>query len=217
MKKNLVMRIAAVVLMCTLVTACFASSTFARYTSSTNEDANVARVAKWEITVGTNDPIDITGDPETVTFDIFSTANFTDQNGESETDVLQSGTSLVIAPGTKGSFAIDKITNNSEVTAEVKLNVVSVASNNIPVKFYTDEALQTEISLDAGLDLLAKNGKALKLSAGESTEVTNIYWVWDFDANTSGTAPTDTDLGVSAQEGPITYTVTLQLVADQVD
>ncbi|MBQ1452212.1 MAG: hypothetical protein IIZ22_06065, partial [Clostridia bacterium] len=48
MKKNVIFRIAAIVLMCTLVTACFASSTFARYTTAYNGTGTIT-VAKWDV------------------------------------------------------------------------------------------------------------------------------------------------------------------------
>ena len=68
MKKNIVMRIAAVVLMCTLVTACFASSTFAKYTSeATNTDA--ATVALWKVSVNDDD---ISAAAQDIEFDLFA-------------------------------------------------------------------------------------------------------------------------------------------------
>lgn len=217
MKKNVIMRIAAVVLMCTLVTACFASSTFAKYTSATAADTNTARVAKWDIVYdAASKNIQVAkATPAVVDFDLFSTTTFVDQkDGNTETDVKQSGDTLVIAPGTKGSFAIDKITNNSEVTAHIDVLVTAVANaSNIPVKFYSDAALTKEITIAANTKLLDKD-----VAAGASTDLTTIYWVWDFDDNGAGTPDaSDTALGIAAQTSAPTYVVTLKLVATQVD
>lgn len=76
MKKNTIMRIAAVVLMCTLVTACFASSTFAKYTSQAT-GSDIVTVAKWDVKV------DGEAFADNMTFNIFDTTNREDvENGK---------------------------------------------------------------------------------------------------------------------------------------
>lgn len=51
MKKNYAMRIAALVLMCTIITACFAGTTFARYTSTGSGTGDLV-AASWSIKAG---------------------------------------------------------------------------------------------------------------------------------------------------------------------
>lgn len=204
MKKNVIFRIAAVVLMCALVTACFASSTFAKYTSEATGTQDKATVAKWSIQVGENaTEIAVTGTAPTVKFDVFKT--ITDTAFAEEKDVA----STKIAPGTTGSFTIDKIKNNSEVTANIVVKVDDVATNNIPLVFATDNNFENVITLAKDTELLNQNVKI-----GESVESQTIYWKWDFEANRDAA---DTELGIAAQTTAPTYDVTLKIVATQVD
>ena len=199
MKKNTMMRIAAVVLMCALVTACFASSTFAKYTSAAT-GTDVARVAKWEIVQGTgSNAVTITGSSPVVKVDLFSTV--LDSNGSTETDVASAKADKVIAPGTKGAFATDAIYNNSEVTANIEIKVKSITNTaNIPVVLKNGET-----TLEAG-DTIIKQDVAI----GGNLAAQNITWEWIFN----GDDATDTALGV---KGTDTVTVELEIIATQVD
>lgn len=210
MKKNTIMRIAAVVLMCTLVTACFASSTFAKYTSAAKTDADTLTVAKWSIQVG-DTATEIAVQPETkVTFDLFNTIL-----GHHESDASDK-----IAPGTYGAFNIDKIKNNSEVAASILVKVNSVKNDNsIPLKFYktmtagAEGAAPTfsdEITVEEGTELV----KDTEVLVGETVDATTIYWVWDFEA---GRDVADTGLGIAAQTTAPTYSIDLEIVATQLD
>lgn len=205
MKKNLVMRIAAVVLMCTLVTACFASSTFAKYTSS-GTATSVARVAKWDIDVGTDGHL--TAANPVIKFDLFDTAKLLDSDGTKETDVVASGTDVVIAPGTKGAFTLDTITNNSEVTAEVTVIIKSInkSDSTIPVVLK-----QGEKTLKAG-DAIVNQAK-INPNGGKLENVTPVDWEWVFSTG-SAADQIDTTLGVA---GNATITVELEIIATQVD
>ena len=204
MKKNVIFRIAAIVLMCTLVTACFASSTFARYTSSSANNANTATVAKWSIKYNGTELAATTA--PTVSFNVFSTVK--DSNGtDSETDV----TSGKIAPGTSGSFKIADIKNESEVTANISVKVVSVSNtSNIPIKFYSDEDMTKEITIAANTALLQSTDG--KTAAGATLTGKTIYWKWAY-----GEAGADNALGIAAQTTAPTYVITLAISADQVD
>ena len=53
MKKNAMLKIAAVLLVAVLLTTCAISSTFAKYVSSYESTAETARVAKWGLYVDT--------------------------------------------------------------------------------------------------------------------------------------------------------------------
>lgn len=203
MRKNTIMRIAAVVLMCTLVTACFASSTFAKYTAGSQVDTNTVTVAKWDIVYGENQKLAATPAPS-VTFDLFKTINH-HHTGDVATKV---------APGTWGEFKIDAITNKSEVAAQVGVKVTGLTTNNIPIKFYktkggTTEAPTFSDKVTVEQDTLLVNQE---LAPNASTTAQTIYWVWDFSANGDAN---DTALGTAATAP--TYTITLQINADQLD
>lgn len=211
MKKNTMMRIAAVVLMCALVTACFASSTFAKYTSAAKTDADTLTVAKWSIQVGTDKTeIAVTGTQPKVTFDLFSTIS-----GHHDGDATDK-----IAPGTWGAFNIDTIKNNSEVAASILVKVNSVTNaSNIPLKFYktmtpgADGAAPTfSDAITVAKDSLLVEDNEVK--AGESVDATTIYWVWDFEDDRD---VADTGLGIDAQTTAPTYTIDLEIVATQLD
>ena len=200
MKKNTIMRIAAVVLMCTLVTACFASSTFARYTSGATSNEDTLTVAKWSFVVGGTD---ITKS-NTFTFDLFGTINH-HANSDNVTK---------IAPGTCGEFKLNDIKNDSEVDATVTVKVASVKNaDGIPIKFYKDENFTDEIEdVKAGKVLI--NEEVVR--TGATLDATTIYWAWDIDSNGSAN---DTELGIKAQSANTvpTYTIALEVTATQMD
>lgn len=107
MKKNVIFRVAAIVVMCALVTACFASSTFARYTSEASGGTSVT-VAKWNFDANEADI------SESETFNIATTIE-----GHNASDVQTK-----IAPGTNGSFDIE-LKNTSEVAANYQVAITT--------------------------------------------------------------------------------------------
>ena len=198
MKKNIVLRIAAVVLMLSLVTACFASSTFAKYTAA-GSATSVARVAKWDIDVGTDGHL--TAANPVIKFNLFDT--ILDSNDAAESDVVAANSDVVIAPGTKGAFTFETITNKSEVTAEVTVLIKSIENAaKIPVvlKQGDNELKAGDKIVDA--EKVAANGGTL---AGVP-----VNWEWIFN----GSDAFDTSLGV---KGTDTITVELEIIANQVD
>ena len=204
MRKDKVFHFGAVILMLAIVTCCFASSTFAKYTSEASGKAT-ATVAKWSIKYnGTQ----IAADPApTVTFNIFDTIKDT-ENGNAETDVANQK----VAPGTYGEFKIEDILNDSEVTANIGVKVKTVANTkNIPIKFYKDSARTQEIVITPGTTYLVE---AQNVNAGSSLTGATIYWEWHFTNNGDNN---DTALGIAAQGTAPTYEITLEIVADQVD
>ncbi|MCQ2487743.1 MAG: hypothetical protein MJ143_00500 [Clostridia bacterium] len=196
MKKNTIFRIAAVVLMCALVTACFASSTFARYANEAKGSDSVT-VAKWAFEVNgkdiaTNDQSSET----TVDFKLFDTILDT-KDGATEKDV----TAEKIAPGTKGSFAFE-LKNTSEVTVAYNVALKVTNAKNVPVKFYTDAAMENEIT-----DFTkALSNDALAIGAADENKT--IYWQWVYGENVD-----DNVYGIETPSITVEATVT----ATQVD
>lgn len=198
MKKNTIMRIAAVVLMCTLVTACFASSTFAKYTSKATVEGSVLTVAKWSITAQGQE-IAVTGTAPVITVNLFDLDNI---NSHAAGD-----TKNLIAPGTDGKLAFDQIVNGSEVDANIVIKIKEIKNaNNIPVVLKKGETTLTK-------DSEIYNGT---VKAGETlapATIGDVTWAWAF----SGDDTKDTELGIAARDGEITYEVTFEIIATQLD
>ena len=157
MKKNTIMRIAAVVLMCTLVTACFASSTFAKYTSGATT-SKTAKVATWVIKANDEKIADNFSLTEGKIFE--GNAYGTDEENADK-----------IAPGTCGSLTFS-LKNESEVDAEYLVEVTKGANMPAHITLYKDSAFTQEID-DKGI-----TGDLLR-TATAATDVT-IYWNWEF-------------------------------------
>jgi len=171
MKKNVIFRIAAVVLMCALVTACFASSTFAKYTSGASADETLT-VAKWLVNVNDKDIYD------EESFDLTHTIYDTVDGEGTDTTTL-------IAPGTKGSFTVE-VENASDVDATIDL---SLDTDALP------EGLADKLTFEDDADTKIVNGV---LAAGKSATVT-YSWVWAYYTNDDEDA-TDTNIGHAATD-----------------
>lgn len=200
MKKNIAMRVASLVLMCTIVTSCFVSSTFAKYTSSIDA-TGTATVAKWDLSVNGTDVIGTETKP---TFDLFATINDT-KGGADETDVADKK----IAPGTQGSFNF-KIKNTSEVSMSYTVTCTMTNSNSIPIKFSDDGGATWTDSIDD----INVSGNILYTDANKEVTTGDILWKWDFEVNDSQNT-SDTALGSMSTAPQITLTA--KIVAEQID
>ena len=182
MKKNKMMRLAAVLLVAVLMTTCAISGTFAKYIT-TGEGQDTARVAKWAWTIDDKD----FGNggvafSNTIEFDLFNTINDSDA-ATPETDVAAN----LIAPGTSGSFSF-VVRNNSEVNAKYSITyTVTSSGSTVPLVF-------------TGMDNVTE--EAINMGAEETI---NIDWVWDF-------AGDHTDLGVEAPTVTVQATITFEQV-----
>lgn len=189
MKKNSTMRLAALLLVLTLVTSCFVGGTFAKYTAGATVEAGDVTVAQWAFEVdGTNIA---TTTPGTVEFNLFESIK--DTAGADENDVADGK----IAPGTSGEFKLE-VKNSSEVSAKYTITFDTSALGNIPLKFAVDSGnfgTLSAISSD-------------KIEAGQSVEYT-VKWMWDF--NSADTV--DNPLGIAASTGSVSASIT----AEQVD
>lgn len=204
MKKNIAMRVASLVLMCTIVTSCFVSSTFAKYTSSASGSDTVT-VAKWAVKAGAEgSELDISGSNQTLTFDLFDTINDTN-GGADETDVVDGK----IAPGTKGSFALS-VKNESEVNAEYTI-AFEYAGVQLPLTY--------SIAIDgankgSSLDGTSVGGTLTTVGQNLNTaDNVVVTWEWPFEAVSPNTNSADTALGIAAD----TAEVTAKLTVTQVD
>jgi len=194
MKKNVIFRIAAIVLMCTLVTACFASSTFAKYTSKATGSGELT-VAHWQIVAGKDSAsaVEISGNPS-ASFDIAGT--IIDDNA------ADAQPSDKICPGTHGSFTI-YLKNESDVKADytITLDDTGLADLKDVVTFtYDGAALNTATPITGRLDKTGANAE----------KAITIDWEWPFYVD-AATDAKDTAHGVA----PATYTLTADITVDQ--
>ena len=113
MKKNMIMRIASVLLVAVLLSTCAIAGTFAKFTSEVTGEIT-AKVAKWDIEFKNGEDV------------VVEDFNFTLQDTMSRDENVNDG---VIAPGTKGEYTL-KITNNSDV--KVEYDVVVTPGNDFP-------------------------------------------------------------------------------------
>ena len=200
------MSIFALLLAAVLVTSYSVSGTYAKYTSIFEGETATARVAKWAFAINDTDLTTAANDFE---FNLFDT--ILDEDGIAETDIVPANSDKVIAPGTKGSFAI-KLANNSEVNAEYTVDYTVANTANIPVEFNI-----------AGTDVWSKDladVTATAINSGADTTIT-INWRWTYATAdrtateyTSTTDETDTALG---EVGTNIISVKADIVVTQVN
>jgi hypothetical protein len=161
MKKNVMLKIASVLMVAVLLTTCAISSTFAKYVSTPATDTVTARAAKWGLVLTAKAPA-------TNEKDIFESV-YKDNQGREVVAVGVGSTDLLLAPGT--SSGSDAFGFTAEGTPEVAVNLlatINVTLSNwaddkdelyFPVKFYingstTAIAMPTQdITDDSKLDL----------------------------------------------------------------
>lgn len=126
MKKNVMMRVASVLMVAVLLTTCAISGTFAKYVTS-DSAADSARVAKFGVVV-------------TADGSLFDTTYKTTANvpgaGAADTDgivlsVESSDTDKLVAPGTKNTDGITfVVTGTPEVDVQIDVVVGNTTANN---------------------------------------------------------------------------------------
>lgn len=203
--KNRTMRVAALLLVLTLMTSCFVGGTFAKYTTGSGLKEDTARVAKWGVTVtGTGVMFSDSYKDEATTYAV---------NEDGTAITVQSGTAgdKVIAPGTNGTLAAFDIGGTPEVDTEVVYTAVLTltgwevdGAEYCPIVFKVNG---TEYKIDATNDTIAKLEAAVEaaivaakqsydtnedLSAAEDDLV--VTWAWAFE----GDDVKDTKLGDAA-------------------
>lgn len=207
MKKNKMMRLAAIVMMLTLLTTCAISGTFAKYVTEASA-SDTARVAKWDI--------DYNGGTlnNDISFALFDTAKVYDAGTTTVDDDVKTESdptkAAIIAPGTCGSFTF-KIENKSEVTATYAIDY-TVTNNGIPIEYSIDGTNWTT-------DLADVSTTNLTMETG-SVEIT-VQWRWAFEGSSSAnytssqTDTTDTNLGTATPTAEVQ--VSAKITVTQVD
>lgn len=202
MKKNRMMRLASLLLICVLLTTSVISGTFAKYTGETSATAS-ARVAKWG------------WDETEMTLDLFKNAY--DETGAAT--VQGKDGALVIAPGTSNSVKLVWAAV-STFNPEVDYTLTFTAEGTIPAEIEAeldwtltnDGTTTTYATFGALVEALGNvkyNGKA---NTAAPTLEFEIGWVWEY---ANGGDDADNALGNAASLAELAITVTM--TATQVD
>ena len=221
MKKNRMMRLASVLLVCVLLTTSVISGTFAKYvTADTGSDK--ARVAKWGV------DINVAG---TMFAETYESGNET-----VATAGAMYGVSKLVAPGTKGDMAAITITGKPEVDVVVNYEATKVDLNgwadeggyycplvlviNGTDKYYLDSYLnetEAENVIKEAIKAYTKSYEANQNLADKAAENLTISWEWPFYVDEAGDI-SDTYLGDAAADGnPATIEIEIKCTVTQVD
>ena len=212
MKKNIMMRLSALLLVAVLLTTCVISGTFAKYTT-TGSGSDSAKVAKWGVTVT------VAGD----------TTAITELDGSAEAHV-KTNTGEIMAPGTKGKLGNVTISGTPEVAVEVVYTatvdlgdnwedqngdyycpiVVKVNGTAVDTTSVTN-ADQYEAAIKAAIEAADDN----EVLVGEAMPSVVITWEWAIDGDNAK----DTALGNAAVNDATcpSIEVALQVTVNQLD
>ena len=222
MKKNAMLKIAAILMVAVLLTTCAISSTFAKYTTSGNIAVQTAKVAKFGV--------EITG---SVATDDALFAKAYKAGTDNDVAALDAAYN-VVAPGTASADkAINfTVTGKPEVAVEITTTAaISLQKWEVNGEFYCPIVFNvngTEIKQDATNSTAAKLESAIKnaieatngkyapntdLSEVEGLDL-DIDWAWAFN----GDDAKDTALGDAAADGnAATISISIERKVEQID
>lgn len=198
MKKSM-LRIASVLLVAVMLTTCIISGAFAKYVTTRTNDAEVATVAKWGVTITEN-----TGDG--ADNDLFD-ASYVWTGAQTKPDGVTASVNAVaavVAPGTTGSLKPFEIKGTPDVAVEITYASTLTLTNFVeatycPIVFNvagTDYYIgkTAEINNIADLQTAVNNAiVAQKQIYGPNTNLDGevdlaISWTWCFDQAAATTA-----------------------------
>lgn len=206
MKKNKMLFLGLITVFVAVLSLSLVSGTYAKYTSEAT-GSDTATVAKWAWQVNS------TNVTEEVTFNLFDSILDT-KDSLTDADVKAG----LIAPGTKGSFAL-AITNNSEVSGEVTI-AIEISHNGsteyMPLTLsVADTDAPVEPTVSHNLKKVTAEGKVkFALASSSDPKTVTVSWEWPFSTDVANDAK-DTAL---ATEGTLpTFTANVKLTFVQVD
>ena len=221
MKKNMMMRIASVLLIAVLMSTSAISGTYAKYVTS-GQGTDSARVAKWGVTVTAN------GETFAKEYDTDDTV-YTEAKSVISTD-------KVVAPGTEGDMTSMALTGTPEVAVRISyVGVFDISDNWVdgngtyycPLvitvngtaydgRAYTSAA-DFELSVNNAIGAYSKDYPAGTNLAGLGADALNISWEWPFSTSADNDVK-DTFLGDQAAAGnAATVQLTVTTTATQID
>jgi hypothetical protein len=223
MKKNAMLKVAAVVLVAVLLTTCAISSTFAKYVTNTDKKATAsARVAAWGVEVSTGF--------ESALNNLFL-KSYT--NGDKNVEVVAAyGDNELVAPGTKATVQFASVvTGQPEVSGKVTLLPevtldgwkIDGSKDYCPLVFTVD-GNKYYVGMDGittSAELAAKVAEAIA-TAGTQTFVAgdvlandiesfDISWEWYLDAPTNNKPADQNDTNDTLLGNAHTATVSIEI------
>ena len=199
MKKNAMLKIAAVLLVAVLLTTCAISSTFAKYVSTKGTQTARARVAKWGVTT-----------EMALNSDFGMTYG---SNGDAGRVVADSG---VVAPGTMGKLEFEyTISGSTEVSGKIEFDVVVTNDREIPLVFSLDGSTYDLTAADLEDELALAD---ITFEPGETfadtkyTGVKEIYWMWDYEVSAAQDLK---DTALADPTNPATFSIEISVQATQ--
>ena len=213
MKKNAMLKIAAILMVAVLLTTCAISSTFAKYTSSANTSAQ-ARVAKW----GVNATMTL----DSLFLDSYVTGDNTVIACNKTADAAGAD---IIAPGTYGSATVTaNVTGTPEVSVEVNYSAVLTLEGwgeYCPLVFYVNGSKLDADGTTATLkDAVEEAIADLSITAEANEDLSTlddilIEWEWPYEVS-SANNDNDSDLGdLAAADNAPTINLAVNLVISQ--
>ena len=218
MKKNRMMRLASLLLICVLLTTSVISGTFAKYTSSATV-TDEARVAYWGF-----------GKAPSITFDMFDGQYVDATNG---TTVKSEDGANVVAPGTgkTATFAFPYTNGNGITAPEVAYTFVvdaDITGNYTALDenknfFWTLDGTEYETvaKLLKAIEDLDGNKNQNRYEAGklpvgfEVGSEHTIGWVWHFGTDVEAEDKADTLMGNADPLANVA--ITISITAEQID
>ena len=186
MKKNIAMRVAAILFILTMISTCAFSTTFAKYVTSA-EGTDTARVAKWGVVVNS------TG------FKMYDT-NY-------DGTVISSTSDKLVAPGTRSGLAGISITGTPEVKVEVKyeatlvldkeewkigsdeycpiiftVNTATYGTNDTTATNKSDNIADLIVAVEAAIEDYTAEYDA-NVNLAKFAETPSVSWAWNFEGN----------------------------------
>ena len=203
MKKNLMIKVASLMLVLTLASTCMIGTTFAKYVTA-DQASDTARVAKWGITVATSGTLFGTD------YEEYSAADTADRITATSTSVSAfNGTDSIVAPGTKNTVGFQVAVKGDP---EVKYNTTAAKVGTI-----SDIVLKGGTNVAYGVMVKVPNNAAINVDTDFTAN--KIYKSSDETTFTKVTAYAALGTGenfyrlidtanVAADYYPITWTVT---------
>ena len=230
MRKNRMMRLASVLLVCVLLTTSVISGTFAKYvTDGSSKDS--ARVAKWGVTVS--------ADYSDLFTRGYKYADTVSTDAEGEASVWAGAEVDVVAPGTSGELADFTVTGTPEVAvavsyvADLKLTNWEISTGeycplvfdvNGQYYFVGQTGIENIAALEAAVEAAIVASAAEYDPNADLSVVANdlaVSWSWAFENGTAAeqTDGKDTEIGNWASKGKAAPTVELEVkcTIEQID
>ena len=228
MKKNMMMRLASVLLIAVLMSTCAISGTFAKYVTS-DSGSDAARVAKFGVTVEAKNfgmfEADYKTDDKTATF-----------SGAYSVSAADGDRDDLMAPGTKGSFANIKITGVPEVAVDVAIVADVVISDNwkdgadkyyCPIVVTVGDTKIDGLNYASATDFATAIKEEIEKKSAQyapNTDLSSIYdttnldlaWEWAFSTGDINDIR-DTALGDKAVTEDLTISIDVAIKVTQID